>query len=185
MFHITMACSSITRPRLNPAVRAVLVRRLWNAHPYANHHLQTCAYSFYMLLRKRRVIKPRCWYTDAVFVRQEQAIPAGIVPDRTASSLHARRRGTQNALKVSCNIIRRLRKKGSLALRLADWLIPEARSYLYSRSVISWIASKLRISCIYINSPGKLNYTVNSLLNAIYKNVCAGERYVAILIFLL
>ncbi|EFN62329.1 hypothetical protein EAG_15404 [Camponotus floridanus] len=43
-----MARSSITRSRLNPAVRAVPVRRLWNAHPYANHHLQTCAYSFYM-----------------------------------------------------------------------------------------------------------------------------------------
>lgn len=134
MFHITMARSSIMRPRLNPAVRAML----WNAHPYANHHSQTCAYSFYMLLRKRRVIKPQCWYTDAVFVRQEQAIPAGIVPDRTASSLHTCTKAWYtDPLKVSCNIIRRLRKKRSLALTFADWLDPEARSYLYSESVIS------------------------------------------------
>lgn len=57
MFHITMARSPDQAASLESCCRTVPVRGLWNAHSYANHHSQTCVYSFSMLLQKRRVIK--------------------------------------------------------------------------------------------------------------------------------
>lgn len=75
MFHITMARSSIRQPRLNPAAERCS-RDDFGTPTHTQITIRRHVYSFSMLLRKRRVIKPQCSTRAAVFVRQGQAIRA-------------------------------------------------------------------------------------------------------------